>query len=146
LRGIIYGAQLKPTIILTPTGSASFTDLRITGKKIIQQGNIVSIASDVDSINTYGEALESIQNDYIEKIAIADAIAQLYIRYYKDPRYLIDMTVKFCPHLQLGDRVRINSARAGLLKDFIVMEISHGISMSGESFSGTTVLKLWEIR
>ena len=137
----------KPTITLTPTGMVSITDLRITGKPIVQAGDVLAVTQDAGSIAAHGTRKESVDNSYINQLPIADAIADTIVRYYKDPRDLIIAALKFTPHLQLGDRVTVDSARLALTADYIVMEISHTWSISADgAVSARTQLQLWELR
>jgi hypothetical protein len=130
----------KPVLTINSTGT--ITDLRIVGRTILKDANIAALASDTNSINTYGEAKESIDNDYINKIEIAQAKADLLINRYKNPVEIYDVTAVFTPQLQIGDIIRIIKDDQNINVKAYILEITHTVSVGGENVTADTRLKV----
>jgi hypothetical protein len=139
--GVTFTAHAtKPTITITSTGT--ITDLRITGRRIITDANISAVANDPASEAAYGEAKESIDNDYISKIEIAQAKADLLIDRFAEPMTIVDMSIIFTPQIQHGDIVRIVYPEKSLNDRAYVLEIKHEMMAQKSGYNLGTKIKV----
>ncbi|MEM1973315.1 MAG: hypothetical protein QXN68_00835 [Thermoplasmata archaeon] len=137
----------KPKIIIKE--SCTITQLKIQGKVIKEDTNILVISYDENSINKYGEVLEKISNNYISHIAIAQKIADSYVYLYKEPLKIYELECIFLPHLELDNLIKVVIPQVGSvvgdLKIFEsilrVIEIYHKFNMSRDKLTLTTTLR-----
>jgi hypothetical protein len=89
---------------------------------------ITSITEDADSIATYGEKTVTIDNDYIQSEANADALSEFMVGYYAQPhKKLENVVIMGDPRLEVGDRVNLTDASTstGLGDDWWVTGIDY---------------------
>lgn len=130
----------KPRLVINSTGT--ITDMRITGRRIITDASIFIEESDPASIAIYGEAKETIDNDYINKTEIAAAKAELLVGRFAVPLQIIDIPAKFTPHLQLGDIIRVIYSPRQISTRAYVLDIQHTMSPARNNFTLDTKLKV----
>jgi len=71
--------------------------------------NIIEVSEDYkDNIRRYGEKVLEIDNPLIQDAAYAKDLAQFLLKKYSNPVPVIDIKTLGLPHLQLGDRIKIN--------------------------------------
>ena len=82
--------------------SASLSE---TGKQLV-----VEVSSDYkDNIRKYGEKILEIDNPLIQDAAYAQDLAQFLLAKYSIPCPVLEISTMGIPHLQLGDRIKIQS-------------------------------------
>ena len=71
----------------------------------------------------YGERGYSLDNDYIQDLDQAQAIADALLESYEDParQITVQMPARGQPHLQLGDRVAVQNAQTGIDSEFHIV-------------------------
>lgn len=124
---LIDNANTASTLYVTP--------LQLRGFPILSTEERTVEELDQDSIDLYGDRVESIDNVYIQNDTAAQALAASLLHRYKLPRKIVTCTIikGSLPWLETGDRVHIDDSGAtgtGVHGDFFVAGIDWSISQA----------------
>jgi hypothetical protein len=122
------------TVVMTfnNSGGAAETLLTVTisGQALQVDGQNVVIAESASVTNGLEAARELLlNNSYVQTKAAATALANNLLAIYANPPSKIRIEMLGQPHLELGDRITVNSAQAGINSDFWI--VRHTFSDDG---------------
>lgn len=82
----------------------------VADSKVVGSQIVTEVAEDYkDNIRKYGEKVLEIDNPLIQSEAYAKDLAQFLLRKYSVPVPVLEISTMGTPHLQLGDRIKINT-------------------------------------
>ena len=82
----------------------------VANNKVVGSQVVTEISEDYkDNIRKYGEKILQIDNPLIQSEAYAKDLAQFLLRKYSVPVPVLEISTMGTPHLQLGDRIKINT-------------------------------------
>lgn len=140
----------KPTLTITATAAAVITDLTISGSPFVKPGTIQAISDAPREIkDDYGVNEDTLQNDYIDNIDLAQSIANNTIgRFGQGPLDWIDNAdLRFSPNAQLNDRVTVIEKFSKIADDYGIMALTDKLVINSQSktFSADTMAQLVKI-
>jgi hypothetical protein len=111
-------------LILTNSAGAdqTCTAITVTGQTIQSDGSNIVIA-EAASVTSGAEAPRelAISNAFIQTISAATTLANNLLNLYANPPAKLTIEAVGLPHVELGDRITVNSAIAGINSDFWVI-------------------------
>lgn len=140
----------KPTLTITATVAGTITALTISGQPFTQNGIVLAISDAAQEIkDDYGVNEDTLENDYIDNIGLAQSIADNMIAVFgQGPLdWIPEAPIRFTPNAQLNDRVTVTDSFAGLADDYVTIGLTDEISISAssKSFTAKTTAELVKI-
>jgi len=111
-------------VVLQNTGAEQIIEgMTIDGKLLEEDGQLLAEAENEVLVAEYGERGYTLDNDYIQDLAQAQAIADALLASHENParQIAIQMPVSGQPHLQLGDRVAVQNDTTGIDSEFHIV-------------------------
>lgn len=112
------------TVVLQNTGPDETVDgMTIDGKLLESDGEFVAEAENPVLVAEFGERAYELENDFIQSLEQAQEIADALLGSCEDAEreIVVQMPARGWPHLQLGDRVTVESTRSGINADYYVV-------------------------
>lgn len=150
------GSNITADIVITTTSFTKTAKLEITnnngakaylnffrlrGTPATVDYEITEVYQDDDSVDTYNEYQEEIDNEFIDDRRFAQKMAENLVKRHKNPLGILQLRVRGIPQLQLRDQIRIKDMDLNVYKNYRLI----GLQGIFESGSFVQILTLREI-
>jgi len=129
-------------------GSVTITSFWIDAKPFKQTGIIQAVAeASLLNQERYRGKDFTYENDYLYVKAIAESIANTIIENCQEPKPRVteDIPVRYCPQIQIMDRVNIKELNSGISQDYQIFGYKHKLQASKGSFKAETSIQAKEL-
>jgi hypothetical protein len=96
---------------------------RLRGTPATVDFEITEVYQDNDSIETYHEYQEEVDNEFIDSIQFARNMAQNLVMRHKNPLGVLRVKIRGIPQLQLRDQIRVKDLDLGTYKNYRLIGI-----------------------
>jgi hypothetical protein len=128
--------------ITNANASTAYLNLfRLRGTPATVDYEIAEVYQDDDSVDTYNEYQEELDNEFIDDRKFARNMAQNLVRRHRNPLGVLRLKVRGIPQLQLRDQIRVKDMDLGTYKNYRLI----GIQGVFEPGSFIQILTLREI-
>lgn len=130
-------------LVITNNNSANTAFLNLLalrGNPATVDYQISETYEDSDSVASYNEQDQTIQNDYIQNSTFAKTLAKDIVQRYKDPSDILQLKIRGVPQLQLRDKIEVVDPDTNASKFYRLIGIA-GVFDAG-TFTQTLTLRL----
>lgn len=124
----------NPVLTISVTQAGTITSLKITGVPFLQTGSVLAVSlAEQEVIDNFGELDDTLENDYIDNVDLAQDIADNRIAMFSSPiNYLQEVLMDFSPNLQINDRGYVRELNGDVDADYYVLGATDDISVGAD--------------